>query len=259
MERITSPANERLKRARRLSRRRARSSSGLFLVEGEDGVGWALDAGIEPVEVLVDAERPPPPALADRVAARTALVEPPLLADLGSLGHPARILGVFRAADLPPSPSTPPPVALELHGVGDPGNVGTLVRSLAALGPGVLRLGPACADPLGAKALRASMGAVFAVPVEHVGDGEGVPPAAAGGTARRVALDARGRPLPGEDLRAPVVFLLGAEREGLPPEILAGADAVCRIPQEAEVDSLNVAMAGTVALYEARRQRLGLG
>jgi TrmH family RNA methyltransferase len=250
VERIESARNERLSRARRLlSGRRARASLGLFVTEGEDLLEAALAAGVDPVDVLVDEEAVPPAIDLDRLGRRVALAPRALLAPIGTLGHAARVIATFRVHDLPAMPAAPTPVALELHGVGDPGNVGTLVRSVAALGPGVVHLGPGCADPLGPKAVRASMGAVFAVPVGAVSEG------AADGR-RRVALDASGRPLTDEPLDGAVTFLLGAERDGLPADVLAGADAVCRIPQESAVDSLNVAMAGTVALWEARRRRL---
>lgn len=250
MERIESPRNERLSRARRLlAGRRARVSLGLFVAEGEDLLAAALAAGVEPVDVLIDEEAPPAGLDLDRFGRRVALAPRALLAPIGTLGHPARVLATFRLHDLPAPDPGAPPVALELHGVGDPGNVGAVIRSLGALGPGVAYLGPGCADPLGPKALRASMGAVFAVPMASVD-------ARPADGSRRVALHAGGGPLQDEPLDGPVTFLLGAERDGLPPDVLAGADAVCRIPQEAAVDSLNVAMAGTIALWEARRRRL---
>ena len=250
MERIESARNERLSRARRLlSGRRARASLGLFVTEGEDLLQAALEAGVDPVDVLIDEAAPPVALDLERLGRRVALAPRELLAGIGTLGHAARVFATFRVHDLPPPPSGPAAVALELHGVGDPGNVGALVRSVGAFGPGVVWLGPGSADPLGPKALRASMGAVFAVPIGAAEEGRARP-------SRRVALDGRGEPLQYASLDGPLTFLLGAERDGLPADVLAGADVVCRIPQEAAVDSLNVAMAGTVALWEARRRRL---
>jgi TrmH family RNA methyltransferase len=237
-ELITSRANARLKRARRLQSRRARVSSGLFVVEGEDLVEAAVLAGIQPVEVLVvpDAELPA------GTGGEIVRVDAGLLAEIGTLGHPARVIAVFRTADLPTAPVGT--VSLELHGVRDPGNVGTLVRGLAALGPGTLVLGPGTVDPLGPRAVRASMGAIFRTPiVEHA------PP------SRRVALTADADlDLADADLDGGITFVLGAEREGVSAEARASCDLVCRIPQAAGVDSLNVAMAGTIALYELRRR-----
>lgn len=230
---ISSATNPRLKRARRLQGRRARSLLGLFTAEGEDLLAAALAVGIVPEEVLaVPGATLPVEAIE---------VEPALLAAVGTLGHPARVLATFRTADLPAVADAD--LALELHGVRDPGNVGTLLRSLAALGPGVAVLRDGCADPTGPRAVRASMGAVFSVPVVE---------AAPAGT--RVTLAADGEvELAALDLRGPVTFLIGAERSGVPAG--AAADVVARIPQAAGIDSLNAAMAGTVALYEARRQR----
>jgi TrmH family RNA methyltransferase len=230
---ISSATNPRLKRARRLQGRRARSLLGLFTAEGEDLLAAALAAGIAPEEVLAVPGAKLPVAAVE--------VEPSLLAAVGTLGHPARVLATFRTADLPAPSATD--LALELHGVRDPGNIGTLLRSLAAFGPGVAVLRDGCADPIGPRAVRASMGALFSVPVADA------PPA-----GLRVALAADGDvELATLDLRGPVVFLVGAERTGVPAD--ATHDVVARIPQASGIDSLNAAMAGAVALYEARRQR----
>ncbi|HEY8706189.1 MAG TPA: RNA methyltransferase [Gaiellaceae bacterium] len=135
-------------------------------------------------------------------------------------------------------------MTLALWHVADPGNVGTLLRSADAFGAGVA-LSPGCADLTGPKALRASMGAVFRVPVS----GFDVPP------GRRVALIAHGgTPLPELELTGEVVFVLGAEREGLSKDVLERCDVQASIPQSGDAESLNVAMAGTVALYELSRR-----
>ena len=237
---ITSASNPRLKLVRRLESRRQRERLGLFVCEGEDLVAAALDAGLEPVEALVDAGRP---ALTDRLAG-AELVAPALLAEVSSLGHPPRVLAVFRSADLPRGPL--PRAGLALWRVQDPGNVGTLVRAADALGPAFVALARGCADPTGPKALRGSMGALFRVPLARFEDAP----------SPRVALTPRaGRPLWELDLGEPVTFVLGAEREGLPDEILAGCDAHASVPLAADAESLNVAMAGTLALYELRRRR----
>jgi TrmH family RNA methyltransferase len=231
---ISSATNPRLKRARRLQGRRARSLLGLFTAEGEDLLEAALQAGIAPVEVLAVPGAGLPVSALD--------VEPELRAAVGTRGHPARVLATFATADLPAAPAAAD-VALELHGVRDPGNVGTLLRSLAAFGPGVAVLRDGCADPTGPRAVRASMGALFSVPVTAE------PP-----PGLRVALTAGGDAELAElDLRGPVTFLVGAERTGVP--VAVAYDVTARIPQAAAIDSLNAAMAGTVALYEARRQR----
>jgi RNA methyltransferase, TrmH family len=236
---ITSASNPRLKLVRKLSARRQRDKLGLFACEGEDLVAAGLDAGLEPVEALVDAERP---ALVDRLP-RAELVAPELMAELSGLAHPARVIAVFRRADLPRG--LEPPVGLALWHVGDPGNVGTLVRSADALGPAFIALSPGCADPTSPKALRASMGAVFRVPQASFDEASGP----------RIGLLPRGgRPLAEFALAERATFVLGAEREGLPEDVAASCDDLASIPLAGGAESLNVAVAGAIALYEFSRR-----
>jgi TrmH family RNA methyltransferase len=221
---ITSAQNQTLKLVRKLHSRRWRDKLGLFVAEGEDLVDAALEAGLDPVEVLVAGEN----------------VTPELLADVSTLPHPARAIAVFRRDDLPAFEQRP--VALCLWRVGDPGNVGTLIRAADAFGAS-LELSPGCADPTGPKALRASAGAVFRVPL-----GE-----AAG---QRIGLVAHGgQPLRELELGGSIVFVVGSEREGLPEAVLADCDAVATIPTRGPAESLNVAAAGAIALYEWSRRR----
>jgi len=160
---------------------------------------------------------------------------------VSALAHPPRVVAVYRRGDLPTGVR---PTTLALWKVADPGNVGTLLRSADAFGAGVA-LSPGCADPTGPKALRASMGAVFRVPLSAFDEPSGA----------RIALVPRaGTPLSELDLTEPLVLVLGAEREGLPPEVLARCDVNASIPHAGSADSLNVAMAGTVALYELARR-----
>ncbi len=236
---ITSAANARLKLVRKLASRRQREKLGLFACEGEDLVAAGLDSGLHPVEALVDAERP---ALVERLPAAEP-VAPDLLAAVGTLPHPARVVAVFRRADLPRG--TDPPTGLALWHVADPGNVGTIVRAADALGPAFVALSRGCADPTGPKALRASAGAVFRVPQ---GPWDDAP-------APRIALVPRAeRALWDVELGERVTFVLGAEREGLPAEVLAGCEETVSIPLAASAESLNVAVAGAVALYERKRR-----
>jgi TrmH family RNA methyltransferase len=218
---ITSRDNPKLKLVRRLHARAQRQRLGLFVCEGEDLVDAAVAAGLEPEELLVAGED----------------VAPELLAEVSTLGHPPRVLGVFRAADLPPF--APRPVGLALWHVGDPGNLGTLVRSADAFGAFVA-LSRGCADPTGPKALRAAAGATFRVPLGRFDDAPG----------RLVALEAHeGRALDELDLGAGTTFVLGAERDGLPAEVRRKCDEIATIPTPGPAESLNVAVAGAIALY----------
>jgi TrmH family RNA methyltransferase len=199
-----------------------------------------------PVLAVVDAERGAPQLARALAAAGCEVLEaaPEVLAWASSLGHHARIAAIVEAAALPRLVS--PTVGLRLHGVADPGNVGTLVRSADVLGPAHIVLGEGCADPLAPKAVRASMGAIFRVPIVALADAP---------AARGIALDARGKtPIWEADLALPVAFELGAERTGLPASIVDAADCVAAIPLAPGGESLNVAMAGAIALYELRRR-----
>jgi RNA methyltransferase, TrmH family len=222
---ITSAANPRLKLVHRLlESRRQREKEGLFVCEGEDLVLAAEDAGVEPVELFIAGED----------------VEPELLARVSTLAHPPRVMGIYRRDSLPRGLE---PVSLSLWQVSDPGNVGTLLRSADAFGAS-LALSPACADITGPKALRASAGAVFRVPTARFDDID----------AHRIALVAHeGRRLQEIEHEVPISFVLGAEREGLPDDVLSACDETASITIAPNAESLNVAMAGTIALYEFRR------
>jgi RNA methyltransferase, TrmH family len=245
---IRSRANSRLRAARKLQARKHRRAAGLFLAEGEDIVEEGLAAGLLPAETFVADERPPDTGLVARLArgGPVHVVADHLLAEIGTLGHPARVVCIFPMQRLPVRGSDDD-LGVYLHRVIDPGNVGTLVRAAGSLGPAFVALSAGCSDPLSGKGVRASMGAVFRVPIET---------AAQLPAGRRIALVAgSGRPLWDVDLRQPAVFAVGAERTGLPEEIVRACDELCEIPQAPGAESLNAAQAATIALYEAVRQR----
>ncbi len=223
---ITSASNPTLKLVRKLlAQKRKREELGLFAVEGEDLVEAAAAAGIEPIELLVAGEN----------------VEPELLAAISTLAHPARVIALFRTAALP---SEAREATLALWRVADPGNVGTLLRAADAFGAAVA-LSEGCADPLGSKALRASAGAIFRVPLLDFDAPSG----------QRIALVAHGAtPLHELELAGPTTFVLGAERGGLPLELVDRCDAAATIVTTGAAESLNVAVAGSIALYERSRR-----
>ena len=213
---ITSTDNPKLKQIRKLQTKRERARSGLFVVEGEDLVAAAttqpefiLHAGIDVDGKLLDA--------------------------VSSLGSGTRVIGVYRQQWVEPGGD----VSVYLHGVKDPGNVGTIIRSAHAFADGPVIVGRDCADPYSPKAVRASMGSIFARPPAR-GHFEEL-------AGTRVAFVAGADPV--WDADPPVVLCFGSERGDLP----AGAEVEAGIPMQAGIDSLNVAMAATVALYDRFR------
>jgi TrmH family RNA methyltransferase len=230
---ITSPHNEQLKEIRKLAGRKWRDKLRLFVAEGEDLIEAAARAGWQP-EALYAAE--------DSGLAGVP-VAPHVLATVSQLGSGTRALGVY---GMRWAPAPVGPVCLALWGVNDPGNIGTALRSALAFGAGSVVLGPGSADPYGPKAVRASMGALFEVPVARARDVSELP-------GRRVALVARGGvPLEALEPGGELTLVVGAEREGLSDRVVAACDEVAHIPIRSE--SLNAGMAATVALYELDRR-----
>jgi len=267
---ITSQHNQRLKEIRKLrQRRRERERSARFVAEGEDLLAAADAAGW--------------PALERFCAAGSGLggveIEPSALASISGLASGTRALAVYqeRWAPVPLGP-----LCVYLHGVSDPGNVGAVLRSAQAFGASCVVLGPGSADPYSPKAVRASMGAIFAMPLVRAGAWKSAEatsiaglahakPAGAGSAGAdlsalpgsKIALVAgSGVPLAdvcdvdhriGSQRHTPpgVTLLIGAERDGLPDAVVAQADVVAHI--QIATNSLNAAMAATVALYELTR------
>jgi TrmH family RNA methyltransferase len=222
---ITSPQNEKLKLVRRLRERKHRDADGLFVTEGEDLVDAGRAAGLEPRALLT--------------AGGSGLggdeVEPGLLDDVSSLGSGTRAIAIWpqRWSEATSAP------CIYLHGVADPGNVGAIIRTAGALLGGTVVLGPGCADPHGPKAVRASMGAIFAQPLRRAPIGETPAPRAALLAHGGDALDA---------LEGVATICLGAEREGLPDEVVGECERRVTIPLRAgAAESLNVAAAAAVA------------
>jgi TrmH family RNA methyltransferase len=227
---ITSPHNETLKEVRKLGGRRWRDKLREFVAEGEDLLEAADAAGWEPRL-----------RLAQQGSGLAGVeVAPGLLRDVSALGSGTRTLAVYpqRWAQAPTGP-----VCVALWGVADPGNVGTVLRSALAFGAASVAIGPGTADPYAPKAVRASMGSLFGVPVARVREVHELP-------GRKVALVARAGKEVGE-VEGEVTLVVGAEREGLPDDVVAACDEVAHIPIHSE--SLNAAMAATVALYAVTR------
>lgn len=252
---ITSPHNQRLKELRKLQRARERARSGLFAVEGEDLIEAATHAARRPVEGFR--------ATGVEVGEESFHeVDQAALTAVSTLGSGTRAIAVYEQHWSAPAG----PLCVYLHEVGDPGNVGTVLRGALAFGASSVALGPGCADPHSPKAVRASMGAIFGVRLARVENVSELP-------GRRIALVAgAGKPLwqvldsvlerhadagetpPTRSRRWPEVevsLLVGSERDGLPDEVTAACEHIAQIPIASE--SLNAAMAATVALYEMAR------
>ncbi|MHB1567983.1 MAG: TrmH family RNA methyltransferase [Solirubrobacteraceae bacterium] len=229
---ISSHHNPQLAEVRRLTGRRdRRDRTGRFVAEGEDVLAAADAAGWVPVRRFCAAGSGLP----------GIEVEPSLLAAASGLGSGTRALAVYEERW---ASAAAGPLCVHLHAVGDPGNVGTILRSAEAFGAASVSIGPGTADPYSPRAVRASMGAVFTVALARVSSVAQLP-------SPTVALCA-GRGTPLDQLRLEgASLLIGSERDGLPDELIAGADHVARIPVANH--SLNAAMAATVALYEMSR------
>jgi TrmH family RNA methyltransferase len=233
---IASPHNARLKSLRRLARSSERERSGRFVAEGEDLVGAATRAG----RAAVEGYRLSGSGLG---GADFHDVQPDALKAVSTLASGTRVIGVYEQR----WSAAAGPLCVYLHGVADPGNVGTVLRSAHAFGASCVALGPHCADPHSPKAVRASMGAIFSVTLARVRDVSELP-------GERIALV----PSAAELLRAPTgaessprTLLVGGERHGLPDVVVRACERRARLTVNAE--SLNAAMAATVALYELTR------
>ena len=264
---ISSPANPLLKRIRKLRRRKQREAEGVAFVEGIAPVWQAFDSGAD-VELVVTARE-----LLTSDGARnlvssfeergTPVVE--LTAEaFGSIAereHPVGLGALVRIPDTALAALDPgsPALVVALHEAGNPGNVGTIVRTADAAGASAVVVAGASADPWHPAAIKASMGTVFSTPVVTAPLEEVLAWAREGGLAV-VATSARGT-IDYSEATFPerALLLFGSEATGLSPDVLAAADLVVRIPQEGAASSLNLAVAAGILIYEARRGRIGSG
>jgi RNA methyltransferase, TrmH family len=260
---ITSAANPLIKRVRLLADRRHRRREGAFVVRGIQPVWQAVEAGAQVEALIVAPDLLTAPAAIGFVARqaerglRVARVSGELFGRIADRDGPSGLAAIVRAAsaglgDLPVLPGS---VFVALHEIGSPGNLGTVIRTADAAGAaGVVLIGQTT-DPFDPAAVKASMGALFSVPVAHLpeaGDflvwaaGHGIRVAAASGHAEASFWDTR--------LDPPLAILLGSEGAGLPGALISRADLRVRIPMTGTADSLNLAVAAGLLLYEARRQ-----
>jgi TrmH family RNA methyltransferase len=264
---ITSLTNERVKAIRALEMRKERRRTGLFVAEGASILVTAREAGFVPEALVYQAGTASSPiprglvAWALRAGAECLEVSEAVLAKLASKDNPQSLLAVFRQrwADAPAPARVPKGAAwLALEEVRDPGNLGTIIRTVDAVGGGGLILIGTCCDPYSREAVRATMGSIFAVPLVRMERGAFL--AWRGGWTGDVIgthLEAK------DDFRhvagkGPVLLVMGSEGPGLSPELTRAATRLVKIPMAGRLDSLNLAVATALVLYQIRGPHLKL-
>ena len=252
---------------RRLSRRRsARLTDGQFLVEGATLLAVALDAGAEVSLVIRDGGVPLSDELAElaqraaRAGARLVELAPGTMAKVTDTVTPQPLASVVsrRQITLDELLAAGPPAlpVVVLVGVSDPGNAGTLLRSAEAAGASAVVFCAGCVDPFNPKTVRASAGSIFLVPVVEDVDARVALAALGDHGVERIGTVARGGLALGDaPLGGPVAVVLGNEAHGLPEGLERVLDGVVTIPMSGRAESLNVAMAGTLMVFEAARRR----
>lgn len=262
---VTSAGNNTLKRLRSLTRKKYRRSENLFLAEGLRICNEALEAGWIPQILLFEeggADTPATARLIEQTLAENGQVietTAALLSSLSGKDNPQPVVAAYRPRQTTLVNYAPRPITLVAERLRDPGNLGTLLRACDAAGAGALILVDECADPTSPETVRASMGAFFTVPTFQVSSNEllafrdrsGVP--LIGSAFQPDAVDYREA-----DYSGPVLLLLGNETEGLPEDLIQACDQLVAIPMLGKASSLNVAMAGTILLYEALRKQASL-
>ncbi len=257
---ISSKSNQSLKDLRKLQEKRHRQDLGLFCAEGEDMLKAAIGCSRWPESVYIEAE--PPRQVEELVSELPEFVEiehveRSALDSASSLGSGSRVIGVWRQELTQADDLNNAEVIVYLHDVRDPANVGAVMRSTNALADGAVALGGSCADPFSPKAVRASMGTVFVQPFIGIGFNELLK--LLGEKFKAIALvPDGGEPLYELDLSGPSVLCLGSERKGLPEQIAELCKIKGSIPmQEDAVESMNVAQAAGIALYQCLLHRIG--
>jgi len=260
---VTSLHNPTIRFARNLQRRRFRAREQAVLVEGLRAVATALDHGGVPRAVIIDQRRVDdlPAELLDGFRVRRAdvlLAAPDVFAAIADTEHPQPIVGIFETPDRPlPDDAS---LVLALDGIRDPGNLGALIRTAAAADTDAVVLLPDCVDPLSPKVIRASAGLSFAVATGHFADVRAASHALFSDSPVIVIADAEGDiEWDQVDWRRPTLLVMGGEATGPSETTRTYADQRVAVPMPRAVDSLNVAAAGAVLLFEIVRQRRGRG
>lgn len=262
---ITSLANPIIKDIRALAQKKHRDQQNAFMAEGLKLVIDALDLGWN-IRTFVFARSQRGNQLVEKAAARTKaagglVLEVPekILGAITRRDNPQAVLGVFSQRWTPLDKISPQQgdLYVALDRVRDPGNLGTIIRTVDAVGAkGIILIGDTT-DPFSVETVRATMGSIFAVPVSRASSDSFLAWKKATksrliGTHLKGSVDYR-RP---DYSQGPMVLMMGNEQQGLPDNLAAACDTLIRIPQTGRADSLNLAVATGIALYEARRHVL---
>ena len=262
---ITSLQNPRVKQLVKLRDRRPRDTAQQFLVEGYRQIRRALDKGFPPTELYICTEWYPGEqgneaslvAEAEEAGAQVFMLNKPAFSKVAYRERPDGLLAVLpqwrnELEDLKLSPT---PLLLVVEAIEKPGNLGTILRSADAAGVDGLIVCDPVTDLFNPNVVRASTGVLFSVPVV-IADSEAVRAWLGSKKIRSVATTPAATDLYTEvDLNGPLAIVMGSEQYGLSDAWLAEADQTVRIPMAGQADSLNVAMATIITLFEAVRQR----
>lgn len=261
---ITSLQNERVKLIRSLEMRKARRETGLFVAEGASVLVMAREAGWAPRMLAFlagSAQTGVARGLlvwAEAAGAECLEVSQAVLGKLAAKDNPQTMLGVFEQRWVEEPAAGPDGLWVALAAIRDPGNLGTIVRTADAVAAEGVALVGDCCDPYSREAVRASMGSIFNVPLVRL-SAERFVALAAGWTGDVVGTGLSAR----EDFRAnpyrgPTLLVMGSEGPGLAPELAAACSRMVKIPMAGRLDSLNLAVATALMLYEIRKDRLRL-
>ena len=252
---ITSAANPNVLFVRSLARRDRRAAEGAFVVEGVRAVRDALESGAIPRLVLLrQGDESPAAGLAIPAGVRVRIVERRVFDRLSEMQTPQGILAVFPIPTPEPATDDASPLVLILDRLRDPGNLGTLLRAAAGAGASAVYLTPESVDPWNPKVVRAGMGAHFRLPIAPL-DPRTLAELQARLPRRVVASAEAAQPYDAVDWTGPAALVVGGEAEGVGPELREWASDEVGIPLAHGVESLNAAVAGSVILFEAARQR----
>ena len=255
---ITSFSNPLVKRVKRLRQKKYRRQEGAFFVEGLRGVLTAVDTHA-PIETLIICSELLISPVAQEMLAQTNLPQValarPVFESISERENPVGLAALIQTqwADLSELAVQPDSIFVALFDASDPGNLGTIVRTMDAVGAAGLILVGQGVDPFHGTAVKASMGTLFTVPISHVPDMDTLLQWANNHHIQTIATSARGTAdFQNAPYHFPSLLLLGSERQGLPPSILAQADLKIAIPMHGTASSLNVAVSAGILLYTLR-------